>query len=44
MTLQQAMEKNPYDCNKGNLSSYAKYISYNVDGMYHKNKMMFKKY
>ena len=34
MTLQQAMEKNPYDCNKGNLSAYARYIRYNVDGMY----------
>ena len=35
MTLQQAMEKNLYDCNKRNLSAYARYIRYNVDGMYH---------
>lgn len=34
MTLQQAMKKNPYDSNKGNLSAYARYIRYNVDGMY----------
>ena len=34
MTLQQAIEKNPYDCNKGSLSAYARYIRYNVDGMY----------
>ena len=36
MTLQQAMQKNPYDCNKGNLSAYARYIRYKVDGMYNK--------
>ena len=30
MTLQQAMEKNPYDCNKGDLSAYARYIMYNI--------------
>lgn len=36
MTLQQAMEKNPYDRNKGNLSAYARYIRHNVDGMYDK--------
>ena len=34
MTLQKAMENNPYDCNKGNLSASARYIRYNVDGMY----------
>lgn len=34
MTLQQAMENNHYDCNKGNLSAYARYIRHNVDGMY----------
>lgn len=36
MTLQQAMQKNPYDCNKGNLSAYVRYIRYNVDRMYNK--------
>ena len=34
MMLQQAIDKNHYDCNKGNLSAYARYIRYNVDGMY----------
>ena len=34
MKLQQAMEKNHYDCNKRNLSAYAMYIMYNVDRMY----------
>ena len=34
MKLQQAMEKNHYDCNKRNLQAYARYITYNVDRMY----------
>lgn len=35
MNLQQVMKRNPYDSNKGSLSAYARYIRYNVDGMYH---------
>lgn len=34
MTLEEATKKNPYDPAKGNESSYARYLRYNVDGFY----------
>ena len=34
MNLQQAMKINPYNSDKGSLSAYARYIKYNVEGMY----------
>lgn len=36
MTLDEAIENNPYNSQRGNISAYARYIRYNVDGMYHK--------
>ena len=35
MTLEEAIRKNPFDETKGNLSAYARYLRYNVDGLYH---------
>lgn len=37
MTLEQAIERNPYDPSKGNMSAYARYLRYNVDGFYTKS-------
>lgn len=34
VNLLEVIKRNPYDSSKGDLSSYAKYISCNVDGMY----------
>ena len=34
MTLEQALEQNPYDPSKGNESAYLRYLKYNVDGFY----------
>ena len=36
MTLDAAIENNPYNSQRGNISAYARYIRYNLDGMYHK--------
>lgn len=36
MTLDAAISKNPYDARRGNVAAYARYIRYNVDGMYNK--------
>lgn len=36
MTLEQAMERNPYNPDKGNLGAYLRYLRYNVDGWYEK--------
>lgn len=35
VTIERAMEQNPFDEQKGDLKAYARYIRYNVDGMYH---------
>lgn len=37
MTLQQAINNNPYNPNRGNLSAYIRYLRYNVDGYYNKS-------
>lgn len=34
MTLEQAMERNPYDPNRGSIGAYIRYLRYNVDGWY----------
>lgn len=34
MTLEQAMERNPYDPNRGGIGAYIRYLRYNVDGWY----------
>lgn len=34
MTLEKALEQNPYDPSKGNESAYLRYLKYNVDGFY----------
>ena len=34
VNLLEVIKRNPYDSDKGNLSAYARYIRYNVDGMY----------
>lgn len=48
MTLKQAIIKNPYDPNEGNLSAYCRYLRYNVTGFYTKTndevKTIFKDY
>lgn len=48
MTLKQAIIKNPYDPNEGNLSAYCRYLRYNVDDLYTKTndevKAIFKDY
>lgn len=36
MTLDAAIANNPYNPQRGSMSAYARYIRYNVDGMYHK--------
>lgn len=36
MTLDAAIKNNPYDSQRGDMSAYARYIRYNVDGMYYK--------
>lgn len=48
MTLEQAIRRNPYDPNEGNLSAYCRYLRYNVDDFYTKTndevKKIFKDY
>lgn len=34
MTIDEAIEKNPFDSNKGNKSAYCRYLRYNVNGWY----------
>lgn len=34
MTLEEAMNKNPYNPSKGNESAYVRYLRYTVDGFY----------
>lgn len=34
MSLDEALNINPYDPTKGNESAYARYLRYNVDGFY----------
>lgn len=34
MTLDEAIERNPYDPKRGNTSAYCRYLRYNVDGWY----------
>lgn len=36
MTLDAAIADNPYNERRGNVTAYARYIRYNVDGMYNK--------
>ena len=36
VNLLEAIKRNSYDSNKGNLSAYARYIRYNANGMYNK--------
>ena len=43
MTLKQAIRKNPYDSNKGDLSAYCRYLRYNVDNLYTKTNDEVKK-
>ena len=43
MTLKQAIRKNPYDPNEGNLSAYCRYLRYNVDDFYTKTNDEVKK-
>ena len=35
VTIERAMEQNPFDEQKGDLKAYARHIRYNVDGMFH---------
>ena len=37
MTLDQAIRKNPFNVEKGNLAAYCRYLRYNVDGLYEKS-------
>lgn len=32
--LKYAIKRNPYDPNKGNKAAYARYLRYNVNGLY----------
>lgn len=34
MTLEQAIEENPYDRERGKIGAYIRYLRYNVDGWY----------
>lgn len=43
MTLEQALNDNPYDPNKGNIAAYIRYLRYNVDGFYEKSSLWVKK-
>lgn len=36
MTLDAAIANNPYNPQRGSMSAYARYIRYNVNGMYYK--------
>ena len=36
MNLEEAMERNPYNSEKGSFGAYLRYLRYNVDGWYHK--------
>lgn len=36
MTLERAIENNPYNPYMGNISAYIRYLRYNVDGWYNK--------
>jgi hypothetical protein len=36
MTLEKAMEKNPYNPEVGSTGAYIRYLRYNVDGWYHR--------
>lgn len=45
MTLEKAIENNPFDKSIGNLSAYIRYLRYNVDGFYKlESKEVRKKY
>ena len=43
MTLEQAIRKNPYNHDEGNLSAYCRYLRYNVNGFYTKTNDEVKK-
>lgn len=36
MTLEQAMNRNPYDPKRGSISAYIRYLRYNVDDWYNR--------
>lgn len=36
MTIDEAIERNPYNQQKGTLSAYIRYLRYNVAGFYNK--------
>ena len=36
MTLEQAIERNPFNKKQGSKSAYVRYLRYNVDGFYEK--------
>ena len=36
MSLEQALERNPFDEKIGNEKAYVRYLRYNVEGFYHK--------
>lgn len=36
LNLEEAMERNPYNSEKGSFGAYLRYLRYNVDGWYHK--------
>lgn len=35
-TLEQAIKRNPYNAERGNISAYCRYLRYNVLGFYNK--------
>lgn len=43
MTLEKALELNPYNEQKGNVGAYIRYLRYNVDGFYEKESLEIRK-
>lgn len=43
MTLEQAIRKNPFNPEEGNLAAYCRYLRYNVTGFYTKTNDEVKK-
>lgn len=37
ISIEKAIKDNPYDPQKGNKSAYARYLRYNVEGLYNKS-------